>query len=111
MAVPFRRTSKTKKRMRRTHFKLEVSGLVTCSHCGAMTKSHTVCPTCGYYDGKPVIAKPTKATPTKADEGKKKAKPAKAKEAKPVESKEVKPTKAVKTKAKLAIEQGKKGEK
>ncbi|NMV82251.1 MAG: 50S ribosomal protein L32, partial [Erysipelotrichia bacterium] len=28
MAVPFRRTSKTKKRMRRTHQKLEVEGLV-----------------------------------------------------------------------------------
>ena len=111
MAVPFRRTSKTKKRMRRTHFKLEVSGLVTCSHCGAMIKSHTVCPECGYYDGKPVIAKQTKAAPVKKDESKKKTKPAKVKETKPVESKEVKPTKAVKTKSKLAIEKGKTGEK
>ncbi|MCQ2088285.1 MAG: 50S ribosomal protein L32 [Bacilli bacterium] len=52
MAVPQRRISKTRKRMRRTHFKLSVSGLVTCPNCGAMIKSHHVCPKCGYYAGK-----------------------------------------------------------
>ncbi len=31
MAVPFRRTSKTKKNMRRTHLKKEVGALTTCS--------------------------------------------------------------------------------
>ena len=54
MAVPARRISKTRKRLRRTHFKLSVSGLVTCPNCGAMIKSHQVCPKCGYYDGKVV---------------------------------------------------------
>ena len=57
MAVPFRRTSKTAKRMRRTHFKLSVSGLVKCPNCGAMIKSHNVCPKCGYYGGKAVVTK------------------------------------------------------
>jgi len=52
MAVPQRRISKTRKRLRRTHFKLEVSGLVTCPNCGAMIKAHHVCPKCGYYAGK-----------------------------------------------------------
>ncbi len=52
MAVPQRRISKTRKRMRRTHFKLEVSGLITCPNCGEMIKSHHVCPKCGYYAGK-----------------------------------------------------------
>lgn len=61
MAVPFRRTSKTTKRMRRTHYKLSVTGVTTCPNCGAMIKSHTVCPKCGYYDGKQVLkAKNTK---------------------------------------------------
>ncbi len=55
MAVPQRRISKTRKRLRRTHFKLSVSGLVTCSHCGAMIKAHHVCPKCGYYGGKAVL--------------------------------------------------------
>ncbi len=55
MAVPFRRTSKRTKRLRRTHFKLNVTGLVTCPNCGAMIKSHHVCPKCGYYGGKQVL--------------------------------------------------------
>ncbi len=57
MAVPFRRTSKTAKRMRRSHFKLAVSGLTTCPKCGEMIRSHRVCPKCGYYNGKAVVAK------------------------------------------------------
>ena len=55
MAVPQRRISKTRKRLRRTHFKLEISGLVTCPNCGEMIKSHRVCPKCGYYAGKPTL--------------------------------------------------------
>ncbi len=52
MAVPQRRISKTRKRLRRTHFHLAVEGLVTCPNCGEMIKSHHVCPKCGYYAGK-----------------------------------------------------------
>ena len=55
MAVPFRRTSKTTKRMRRSHFKLSVTGLTKCSNCGATIVSHRVCPECAYYDGKQVV--------------------------------------------------------
>ena len=55
MAVPQRRISKTRKRLRRTHFKLSVTGLVTCPQCGAMIKAHHVCPKCGYYAGKAVL--------------------------------------------------------
>ncbi|MCR5348840.1 MAG: 50S ribosomal protein L32 [Bacilli bacterium] len=55
MAVPQRRISKTRKRLRRSHFKLEVTGLVSCPHCGAMIRSHRVCPKCGYYGGKEVL--------------------------------------------------------
>lgn len=60
MAVPARRTSKTAKRLRRTHFKLSVTGVSVCSNCGELVKSHTVCPHCGYYDGKQVINKKSK---------------------------------------------------
>lgn len=55
MAVPFRRTSKTSKRMRRSHLALKVNGVCVCSHCGEVCKPHTVCKHCGYYDGKQVI--------------------------------------------------------
>lgn len=54
MAVPARRTSKTTKRMRRTNFKLNVTGLTKCT-CGATIVSHRVCPVCGYYNGKQVV--------------------------------------------------------
>lgn len=43
MAVPFRRTSKMKKRLRRTHFKLNVPGMTECPSCGEMKLSHRVC--------------------------------------------------------------------
>jgi len=56
MAVPFRRTSKTKKRMRRTHLKKEVATLTKCPKCGAIIKPHRACPKCGYYKGKEVIS-------------------------------------------------------
>lgn len=57
MAVPFRRTSKQRKRKRRTHFKLEVPGLVRCTECGELKLSHRVCPSCGTYKGVQVIKK------------------------------------------------------
>ena len=71
MAVPQRRISKTRKRLRRTHFKLNAAGLITCPKCGAMIKSHHVCPKCGYYDGKVVylngkVVKEEKKAPAKA---------------------------------------------
>jgi large subunit ribosomal protein L32 len=53
MAVPFRRTSKTRKALRRSHEKLTVPNLVVCSNCGKSITPHTVC-SCGFYDGKQV---------------------------------------------------------
>ena len=57
MAVPFRRTSKTKKRMRRTHLKKDVGALSVCPQCGAEYQGHPaisrkdnktpICPDCG----------------------------------------------------------------
>lgn len=59
MAVPFRRTSKTKKRKRRTHIKLNVPGMTVCSNCGELVLSHRVCKACGHYAGKEVKAPKT----------------------------------------------------
>lgn len=56
MAVPFRRTSKTKKRMRRTHLKKEVGALTTCPKCGATLRPHRACTKCGYYKDTEVVA-------------------------------------------------------
>lgn len=54
-AVPFRKTSKTSKRMRRTHYKISEAGTTTCPKCGATVRPHRVCPECGSYKGKEVI--------------------------------------------------------
>ena len=56
MAVPFRRTSKTKKRMRRTHLKKAAPSIVSCKKCGEPITPHRVCTKCGFYKGKEVIA-------------------------------------------------------
>ena len=55
MAVPFRRTSKTKKRMRRTHLKKEVGALTKCPKCGTTLRPHRACTKCCYYKYKEVI--------------------------------------------------------
>ncbi|QGG59694.1 50S ribosomal protein L32 [Loigolactobacillus bifermentans] len=55
MAVPARRTSKTRKRLRRGHIKLTTPNLSACPNCGELRASHHVCPSCGYYDGKQVV--------------------------------------------------------
>lgn len=57
MAVPFRRTSKTRKRKRRTHFKVTLPGVTTCPNCGETIKPHRACRNCGFYKGKEVVEK------------------------------------------------------
>ena len=51
MAVPKRRTSKSKKRMRRTHYKAALPTLNPCPKCGEARRPHRVCPNCGFYKG------------------------------------------------------------
>ena len=57
MAVPKRKTSKARRDRRRANWKLVTPGLVKCPNCAALIKPHHVCPECGMYDGKEVIAK------------------------------------------------------
>lgn len=64
MAVPFRRVSKTKKRMRRSHLALNTPGMITCPNCGEMTLAHRVCANCGYYKNVQVVVKSTGKTDT-----------------------------------------------
>ena len=56
MAVPKRRTSKSKKNMRRaSNSKMVPAGFVECPQCHEPKLPHRVCPTCGSYDGKEVV--------------------------------------------------------
>ena len=74
MAVPFRRTSKTKKRMRRTHLKKEVATLTKCPNCNAPIQPHRVCMECGFYKGVEVIAKEEEKIEEKTETKKEKKK-------------------------------------
>ena len=55
MAVPKKRTSKSRKRMRRSHHALGSPNLSSCPDCGEMRPSHRACPSCGRYRGRQVI--------------------------------------------------------
>ena len=57
MAVPFRKVSKTRRDMRRTHYKVSANGLVVCPNCKEMIRPHRACPKCGFYKGKNVVSK------------------------------------------------------
>lgn len=60
MAVPKRRKSKSKSRMRRSHDAIGVPSLRPCPKCGSYTVPHRVCAECGFYKGELVIEKKVK---------------------------------------------------
>lgn len=61
MAVPKRRVSKARRDKRRSNvWKMDAPTLVKCSQCGEYRRSHVVCPSCGYYNGKRVVNVKTK---------------------------------------------------
>ena len=55
MAVPKRRTSKSKRDMRRAQSKLTVPLLVPCPQCHELKPTHRVCLNCGYYKDREVL--------------------------------------------------------
>jgi len=56
MAVPKRKTSKTRRNKRRTHDALKFNvALVHCEDCGAWKERHRVCMACGMYRGRTVF--------------------------------------------------------
>jgi large subunit ribosomal protein L32 len=52
MAVPKRKTSKRRKRLRRSHHSAAGIALQACPRCGSQKLPHRVCDSCGYYAGK-----------------------------------------------------------
>ena len=55
MAVPKKKTSKSRRGMRRSHDSLSNSSFQECNNCGEMKQPHHVCPSCGHYDGRNVM--------------------------------------------------------
>jgi large subunit ribosomal protein L32 len=54
-ALPGRKTTQSKRRLRRSHDKAAFGSIQLCSHCRRPHLSHRVCPHCGYYAGREVI--------------------------------------------------------
>ncbi|HDQ40408.1 MAG TPA: 50S ribosomal protein L32 [Desulfonatronum sp.] len=50
MALPKKRTSRSKRGMRRSHDSIAVPNAIYCQ-CGETTLPHRICPHCGIYKG------------------------------------------------------------
>lgn len=55
MAVPKKKTSASRSKMRRANWNVAVPNLVKCSNCSSMILPHCVCPSCGYYKKREII--------------------------------------------------------
>ena len=59
MAVPKRKTTPSRRNMRRSHHGLSSINTGECPNCGELKLSHHVCPSCGYYNKRSVVTKET----------------------------------------------------
>lgn len=57
MATPKKKTSQSRRNMRRSHDALEANSYQECPNCGELKRPHNVCPSCGHYDNREVVAK------------------------------------------------------
>lgn len=55
MAVPKKKTSKSRRDMRRAHHALTNVVGAECPNCGEPKLPHHVCSACGHYDGREVV--------------------------------------------------------
>ena len=55
MALPKRRTSKSRIRTRRHAHRKKAASVDKCPNCGAPKQPHRICPSCGYYKGRQVV--------------------------------------------------------
>ncbi len=55
MAVPKRKTTPSRRNMRRAHDALVATATNECPNCGEIKRPHHICASCGHYDGREVI--------------------------------------------------------
>lgn len=55
MAVPKRKTTPSRRGMRRSHHALSATGHQECPNCGELKLPHHVCKACGFYDSKEIV--------------------------------------------------------
>ena len=56
MAVPQNRVTRSRRNMRRAHDGLDGANPNECPSCGELKRPHHVCPACGFYNDREVIA-------------------------------------------------------
>ncbi len=56
MPLPKRRFSRSRRDKRRLNLHVKAPALNACPQCAAPVVSHRVCPSCGYYRGRRVLA-------------------------------------------------------
>ncbi len=56
MAEPKSKLSRRVRGNRRSHDHLAQPGVSKCANCGSWMKPHNACASCGYYNGREVIA-------------------------------------------------------
>jgi large subunit ribosomal protein L32 len=61
MAVPKKKVSQSRRNMRRSHEALASTTSSECPNCGELKRPHHVCGSCGFYDGREVVAAKTQA--------------------------------------------------
>ena len=56
MAVPKRKTSPSRRGMRRSHDALTVAAFHECSNCGELKRPHNLSNACGHYNGREIVS-------------------------------------------------------
>jgi large subunit ribosomal protein L32 len=63
MAVPKKKTSPSRRKMRRAHHALKLVASMECPQCGDRKLPHHLCPSCGQYKGRQVLEQVVEETP------------------------------------------------
>jgi large subunit ribosomal protein L32 len=56
MAVPKRKTSPSRRGMRRAHDALKADAYQECPNCGELKRPHHLCGACGHYNGREITS-------------------------------------------------------
>lgn len=57
MAVPRNRLSNARKNSKRAHHAKKPKNFCACSNCNVLKIPHVICPSCGTYDKREIVAK------------------------------------------------------
>jgi len=55
MAVPKKKSSPSRRNMRRSHHALRAPAYAECPNCGELKRPHHMCADCGHYGGREVM--------------------------------------------------------